>query len=33
MKINQELGAVSVDLGHRKNNLELMKEYVLDIKQ
>lgn len=32
MEINQALGAVSVDLGHSENRLELMREYVLDIK-
>ena len=32
MEINQALGQVSVDLGHSENRLELMKEYVLDIK-
>lgn len=32
MEIDKALGAVSVDLGHSENRLELMKEYVLDIK-
>lgn len=32
MAIDKALGAVSVDLGHSENRLELMKEYVLDIK-
>lgn len=32
MEINQALGEVSKDLGHSENRLELMKEYVLDIK-
>lgn len=32
MEINKALGKVSVDLGHGENRLELMKEYVLDIK-
>lgn len=32
LEINQALGQVSVDLGHSENRLELMKEYVLDIK-
>lgn len=31
MSINQALGAVSADLGHSENRLELMKEYVLNI--
>lgn len=31
MEINQALGAVSVDLGHSENRLELMKSYVLNI--
>ena len=32
LEINQALGQVSVDLGHSENRLELMREYVLDIK-
>lgn len=31
MEIDKALGAVSVDLGHSENRLELMKEYVLNI--
>ena len=31
MEIREALGAVSVDLGHGENRLELMKEYVLNI--
>lgn len=32
MTITESLGAVSVDLGHSENRIELMKEYVLNIK-
>lgn len=32
MEIDKALGQVSVQLGHSENRLELMKEYVLDIK-
>lgn len=31
MEIREALGAVSVDLGHSKDRIELMKEYVLNI--
>lgn len=31
MEIREALGAVSVDLGHGANRIELMKEYVLNI--
>ena len=31
MEINQALGAVSVDLGHGEQRIQLMKEYVLNI--
>lgn len=31
MEITEALGAVSVDLGHSKDRIELMKEYVLNI--
>ena len=32
MEIDKALGQVSVQLGHGENRLELMREYVIDIK-